>query len=243
MIVKTLFLILGIAVTLDGVFMWLTSNFNLGNVLTLLLGAALLSFGFFHTCLSKPWKIAVLAVFILVAVSVTALLGFGLTDTVTYEEDAVIVLGAAVRGEVPSGALQDRLDAALKYHEKNPNAIIVVSGGQGPQEDITEALAMERYLSARGVPMEKILKEERSTSTLENFKFSKVLLDERFGTTYTACFITNEYHIYRAGNFAEQALFPPLTHFHSSTRWYGVLPGVLRECLAVAKYWVLDSRQ
>lgn len=241
MIVKILFLILGAAVTLDGIFMWLTSNFNLGNVMTLLLGAVLLAFGFFHTCLSKPWKIAVWAVFVLVIVSVTALLGFGLTDTVTHEEDAVIVLGAAVRGEVPSGALQDRLDAALRYFEKNPDVLIVVSGGQGPQEDITEALAMERYLMANDVPQVQILKEERSTSTLENFRFSKTLLDERF-ETYSACFITNEYHIYRSGKFAEQAGFPPLTHCHSNTRWYGILPGVLRECLAVAKYWVLDRQ-
>lgn len=236
---KVLFLILGVAVTLDGVFMWFTSNFNLGNVMTLLLGAALIAFGILHRHLPKPWKMAVIAGFLLVALVITALLVFGLTDTADYTEDAVIVLGAAVRGEVPSGALRDRLDAALRYFEQNPDAIIVVSGGQGPQEAITEALAMERYLTAHGVPQAQILKEERSTSTLENFEFSKALLDARF-EDYTACFVTNEYHIYRAGQIARQAGFAPLAHVHSNTRWYGILPGVLRECLAVMKYWVFD---
>ena len=240
MILKIIFLILGAAVTLDGIFMWFTSNFNLGNVVTLLLGAALIAFGCLHAHLPKLWKSAALAAFILIFLAVAALLVFGLTDTATYEEDAVIVLGAAVRGEVPSGALQDRLDAALDYYGKNPDAVIVVSGGQGPQEDITEALAMERYLTARGVPQAQIIKEERSTSTLENFRFSKALLDGRF-EDHTACFITNEYHIYRSGKFAEQAGFAPLTHVHSNTRWYGILPGVLRECLAVMKYWVFDQ--
>lgn len=242
MVLKTVFLILGIAVTLDGIFMWFTSNFTLGNVMTLLLGAAMIAFGYWHEHLSKPWRSAVIAVFLLVLIVTTSLLVFGLTDTATYEEDAVIVLGAAVRGEVPSGALQDRLDAALRYHEKNQNAYIVVTGGQGYQEDITEALAMERYLAARGVPHEKIIKEEQATSTLENFQFSKALLDARLDGDYTACFITNEYHIYRSGKFAEQAGFPPLAHVHSNTRWYGVLPGVLREILAVTKYWILDHR-
>lgn len=238
---KALFLILGVAVTLDGIFMWFTSNFNLGNVMTLLLGAALIAFGALHHHLSKPWKLAILAVFLLVLVVITALLVFGLTDTVDYHEDAVIVLGAAVRGEVPSGALQDRLDAALRYFEKNPTATIVVSGGQGPQEDITEALAMERYLIAHGVPQAQILKEERSTSTEENFKFSKAMLDAHFAEDYTVCFVTNEYHIFRAGRIAQQAGLDSLTHVHSNTRWYGILPGVLRECLAVMKYWFFDQ--
>lgn len=236
MVLKYLFLVMGFAVTLDGVFMWFTSNFTLGNVLTLALGGAMLAFGLLHHLLPKPWKAAVLAVFLLTALSVTLLTAYGMTDTATYEEDAVIVLGAAVRGEVPSGALQDRLDAAAAYYAKNPETLIVVSGGQGPQEDISEALAMERYLLAHGVPQAHILKEEQATSTLENFQFSKALLDARFEGDYSACFITNEYHIYRSGRYVMQAGFPPLTHVHSATRWYGLLPGVLRECAAVVKY-------
>ncbi|MBQ9968451.1 MAG: YdcF family protein [Oscillospiraceae bacterium] len=238
---KLLFLILGAAVTLDGIFMWLTSNFTMGNVMNLALGAALLAFGLLHHLLSKGLRLIVITAFLLVALAVALLTLYGTADTVTYEEDAVIVLGAAVRGKIPSGALQDRLDAALRYHGKNPDAVIVVSGGQGAQEDITEALAMERYLTARGVPKEKILKEERATSTLENFRFSKALLDAELGESYTACFITNEYHVYRAGRYAEQVGFEPLTHAHSNTRWYGLLAGVLRECLAVAKYHLIDA--
>jgi len=241
-VLKIIFLILGFAVTADGIFMWCTSNFNLGNVMTLLLGAALITFGFLHTHLPRLWKFTALAAFLLVLLAVGTLLSFGLTDTATYEEDAVIVLGAAVRGEVPSGALRDRLNAALRYHKKNPDALIVVSGGQGPQEDITEALAMERFLTARGVPPEKILKEEQATSTLENFQFSKALLDAHFESGYTACFVTNEYHIYRAGCFARQTGIDAMTHYHSITPWYDILPGVLRECLAVIKYWALDSQ-
>lgn len=240
MILKLLFLILGLGVTANGVLTWFTSNFNLGNVATILLGVAMTLFGFFSSQLSKPFRLAACAVFLLIALAMSLLLGYGLTDNVTYREDAVIVLGAAIHGEVPSGALRDRLAVAVDYHKKNPDAIIVVSGGQGAQEDITEALAMERWLISHGVKAENILKEERATSTQENFRFSKALLDDRLEQDYTVCFVSNEYHIFRSGSIALQEGFEDLSHMHSNTKWYGVLPGVLREILAVAKHLILD---
>ena len=229
---------LGVAVTANSVFAWFTSNFNLGNVMTLLFGLALLAFAMFYCALTHAIRAVAYAVFAAAILCISLLLGCGFRDTATYEEDAIIVLGAAVRGEIPSGALRDRLDVAVAYWEKNPNAVIVVTGGQGAQEDITEALAMERYLLAHGVDKDHIIKEERSTSTEENFVFSKALLDETLGRDHTACFITNEYHIYRAGELAKQAGYEQITHMHSRTKWYSILPGTLRECLAVLKFWI-----
>ena len=101
-------------------------------------------------------------------------------STVTYKEDAIIVLGAAVHGKTPSRTLRYRLKKAVDYHEQNPDAIIIVSGGQGAQEDISEAEAMKIYLVENGVASNKIIKEDKSTSTAENFKFSKEILDETF---------------------------------------------------------------
>jgi len=74
--------------------------------------------------------------------------------------DYLVILGAGLRGEVPSMALYQRLYASLEYIEINPKVKIVVSGGQGPGESITEALAMERFLINHGVAKEQIIKEE-----------------------------------------------------------------------------------
>ena len=49
---------------------------------------------------------------------------------------------------------------------RNYKAIIIVSGGQGPQEDITEALAMERYLKNKGIPQERIIKKNAQQALL-----------------------------------------------------------------------------
>lgn len=88
---------------------------------------------------------------------------YGVRDTVTYEEQAVIVLGAGIKGNQVSRTLQLRLDKTIEYAQKNPNALIVVSGGQGPQETVTEACAMEKYLLENGIRAERILKEEQAT--------------------------------------------------------------------------------
>ena len=163
---------------------------------------------------------------------------YGKSDSTTYTEDAVIVLGAAVHGKSPSLTLKKRLDKAVEYHKQNPNAIIIVSGGQGAQEDISEAEAMEIYLIDQGVAADKIIKEDKSTSTTENFTFSKEILDKHFNKEYTTCFITNEYHVLRAADCAKDVGFDDISHLHSNTNLSYLMSGSLRECLAVIKHIV-----
>lgn len=116
--------------------------------------------------------------------------------------EAVIVLGCQVRGEEPSLMLQRRLDAALEVLDENPEALCVVSGGQGSGEDISEAEAMKRYLTERGVSADRIILEDRSISTRENIRFSAELLKQR-GLS-RAVIATNEFHQYRAGIYAKR---------------------------------------
>ncbi len=166
---------------------------------------------------------------------------FGLNDTVTYDEDVIIVLGAGIRGETPTKALVYRLNKALEYHERNPKALIVVSGGQGPREDISEALAMERYLVERGVTSSNIIKEDKSTSTQENFLFSKRILDNHFDREYTTSYVTNDFHIFRASIYAKIAGLSP-NRLHASTPWYLVPPSYFRECAAVIKLLIVLAK-
>ena len=212
-----------------------TSNFNAFLIGIFCVSALMVIYG---VCLrSKKLTIAVTAA---AAVLFVAFIGFnvflcrfGQTDTATYEEDALIVLGAGIVGETPSLILQARLEAALVYYQQNPDVIIVVSGGQGPREDITEALAMERYLTAHGVPLESILKEEASTSTWENLLLSKQILDEHFDGTYTAAILTNDFHIFRAGILAKRTGLDGTTHVHAKIPRYTVPANYLREAIAV----------
>ncbi len=243
-ILKSILIILGIAVLTNGIVLSFTTNLNLGNVLTLLLGGVLIFWYMFFNTLVRALPKWIRAIFIIVlvfAISLSSFLFcFGKNNNVTYKEDAIIVLGAGIHGETPSRILADRLNSAIEYHKKNPDSVIVVSGGQGHQESIPEALAMERYLIAKGIPSDKIIKEDKSKSTYENFVNSKAILDSTFNSDYSVAFITNEYHVYRARGIAKSAGLQT-THYHSSTLWYSVLPGTLRECLAVMKFWVFKN--
>jgi len=237
--------VIGALLVLDAVFLGMVGNFNFGLIVTFMLGAGLLAYGAFTdriNMLIPCWVRRVVLLCLCCGIAlITFLAVYGNVDTADYKEDAVVVLGAGLKGETPSLPLVRRLDKAVEYYENNNAAVIVVSGGKGFQEDITEALAMERYLVRKGVPMESIIKEEQATSTFENFKYSKELLDKHFGDSYKTTFITNDFHIYRASRLAKLAGIEEVSHISGITEWYTLPVNYLRECFAVAKLWILKK--
>ncbi len=111
----------------------------------------------------------------------------------------LVVLGCGIKPDgTPSWALANRLDAALDYVRENPETRVVVSGGQGSNEPIPEALSMARYLQARGIPATEILLEDRSTSTMENFQFSREILQAHGWDGEPILFATNDFHLFRS---------------------------------------------
>jgi len=113
----------------------------------------------------------------------------------------VIVLGAKVKpGGVPSLSLKNRLEEAVKYLNKYPHVKVIVSGGQGADEDRTEASVMLKYLQDNGIDTNRILVEDQSTSTYENLLFSKELLPTG---TKRITIVSNDFHLKRAKYLAE----------------------------------------
>jgi uncharacterized SAM-binding protein YcdF (DUF218 family) len=84
----------------------------------------------------------------------------------------VIVLGCRVKGTRPTRMLRRRLETAYRYLCRNPQAVCIVSGGKGADEMISEAEAMHAYLLKLGLDPSRIYTEDKSTSTLENLRFS-----------------------------------------------------------------------
>lgn len=115
------------------------------------------------------------------------------------ERDYLIVLGAAVHGDTPSLALQHRLEGALDYMEKHPESVAIVSGGKGQGENISEALCMYNWLTEHGISAERIIMEDKATSTMENLQFSFEIIrsrgDEPDGNI---AIVSSAYHLYRA---------------------------------------------
>ena len=123
--------------------------------------------------------------------------------------DAVIVLGAGLINNNPSLVLASRLNAAIRYTETRDDIPIIVTGGLGQGQNITEAEAMARYLIVRGVDEERIWKEEASTNSHENIRFAKEIMRAKGINPENAkvAIVSNEFHLYRAKLIAEKAGF------------------------------------
>ena len=166
-------------------------------------GAVLIRYGGKHPGFFPGWlKYAVSAVVLLGMIGFILLCGLvisGMKTAARKNLDYVVVLGAHVKGDVPSKALELRLKAALKYARENEDTILILSGGQGFGEDITEAKCMENYLTAHGISRERLVLEEKSTNTKENLKFS----DELTGCSgKNTGILSNNFHVYRAVRLA-----------------------------------------
>lgn len=185
----------------------------------------------------------ILSLFALWLVSFIIVVTILITSAISDKEqqvDCIITLGAGLKGETPTLVLVERLNYTIEYFNENPDTKIIVSGGQGPGETITEAEAMKRYLIDSGIPQDVILKEEQSTSTYENMIFSKKLYERTFGTRLKkVMIITNDFHMFRSKMLAKRADLEPYG-ISSGTPWY-IYPNVLlREYFALFKSLILD---
>jgi uncharacterized SAM-binding protein YcdF (DUF218 family) len=151
----------------------------------------------------------------------------------------VIVLGSGIRGTSIPVMLQRRLEQALAYARENPRAILVVTGGRGYGEDIAEAEAMRRFLIARGIAPARILVEDKSRNTYENFANAKTLLARHFaGKPYVAAVVTSDFHMFRALGIARRYGIPARS-YNAPLDFYLRSGSFLRETLSIVKFWAL----
>lgn len=151
------------------------------------------------------------------------------------DETWIIVLGAQVRGRKITDSLKRRLDTALEYLRKYPQMRVVVSGGKGRGEDVTEAFAMSEYLELHGIEKKRILQETESVSTLENLKYSKKLLN---GYKGPVGIVSNNFHVYRACLYAGRAGFTDAYPIAAGCHPLLFPNYMVRECMAVWKLWL-----
>ena len=113
----------------------------------------------------------------------------------------MVVLGAKVKHGRPSRALLLRLESALAYAEENPETVLILSGGQGPDEALSEAVCMQEWLLSNGLEKSRLVLEDRSTSTRENLVFSDRMTGCKEGPVLV---VTNDFHVYRAVQLARK---------------------------------------
>jgi uncharacterized SAM-binding protein YcdF (DUF218 family) len=152
----------------------------------------------------------------------------------------LVVLGAGLRGDRPSLTLAGRLATGLDYLQRHRETRVLVSGGQGFEETMTEATAMQRFLVHHGIASERIIKEEESTSTMENLRLCKALL-ERHGMQpdEPVGFVSSDFHMFRVKFLARRVgLHAQL--LAAKSPWYLLPNTCTREYFAVIKSLLID---
>ena len=168
---------------------------------------------------------------------------YGSYDHIQGNPQVMVILGCQVKPWGPSILLQDRLDKALDYLDDHPDLTIVVSGGQGPDEPVSEAQCMYDYLTEQGVNGDQILMEDQSSNTWENIRYTQELLREKNVDTGEVVVVSNGFHLTRVrmlwsraweGDCTLSTLAAPSSHVPSRLKMY------LREPLALVKSFVFD---
>lgn len=203
------------------------------------LGAVCLTFGVLNFLKRKIFK----TIFkIVLALGLTAMIVTGVfigsfaDGADDPRAEYVIVLGAGVNGTQPSVSLRERLEAAVSYWEEYPDAILILSGGQGEHEEITEAQCMHTWLTAHGVPAENLRKEEQATTTQENIRYSLDLIEQESGLCPSQVgIISSEYHLLRASMIADDMAVEAVCYPAETGRFTYFCNMFVREIFAVWK--------
>ncbi|PJN86887.1 YdcF family protein [Bacillus sp. mrc49] len=191
---------------------------------------------------SKAVKKAVKSI-IIVAVLVMVYFGFlhmkiqeSKHQAIPEGADYLIILGARVKGSVPSLSLQYRIDKASEYLLANKQTVAIVSGGKGHGEDISEAQAMQRGLIEKGIEGTRIIMEDKSTTTYENIVFSKEFIPDQASP---GVIVSNDFHIYRAVAIATKEGLN-IKGIPAKTPKVSVPKSYFREYLAITKYYLTE---
>lgn len=177
---------------------------------------------------------ACLIVFVIVEVTITTYMNERPSDNLEY----VIVLGAGLRGKVPTNPLRVRIEKAYEYMSENDRTILIASGGQGSDEDMSEAQCIKDKLVERGIDPDRIILEDKSTSTEENLINSMAIIED---ADASVGIITNGFHEYRANLIAADVGYKNAASVPAITLFPVGIHYTVREFFGVVQYLVFRS--
>lgn len=242
---KRLFLAAGVCLVLAAVFAFAAVGYKTTAFCLCVLAAILAFYGFMVRRGTKAARVlSILGAFaIALGLALFTVAEVPVLGAAHGDDDAdapyLIVMGAAVHGTTPSLSMVERTEAALAWLEAHPDGVAVVSGGQGPGEDMTEAAAMTEYLTARGVDPARIWQEPEAASSCENILFSlRVIADHGGDPAGRVALCSSEYHLCRMRYMAERLGCDPVLAAartgHGSLR----VNYFIREAFAMWKCWL-----
>lgn len=185
----------------------------------------------------------IISVFLIVFIVTESLIIFYPKNNFEVKSDYLLILGASVKKNTPSTTLKGRLNTALKYLKVNDDCYVVVSGGKGNGENITEAKAMKDYLTKNGINKNRIIEEDKATNTYENFKYSKSKIEEHSKGKLKDLrikIVTTDFHVLRSKILAYRNGYKNTSFYASKSKLSFVPTYYTREFFALWKTIVFD---
>lgn len=222
---------------IEGIKLIKREGFSFSNMLSLLFafGILVVLFGlpFLNNILQSPiitYLYGILSVIIAYFSAVLAIFTFSaLLNLIHFRKrknlDQIVVLGSGILKEKVTPLLASRIEKGIELQKINPQAVLILSDGQGPGEDIPEGKAMKKYALEHGADPNRTISEEKSKNTYENLEFSSDLFPKPYGKT---ALVTTRYHVFRALVLAKKENIPCIG-YGSKTKWYFTLNAFLRE--------------
>ncbi|MDQ0243101.1 uncharacterized SAM-binding protein YcdF (DUF218 family) [Bacillus fengqiuensis] len=187
--------------------------------------------------IKRKWIWGIGFLFVLYVLAVSVLMYSAAHDIPPKKAEYLIVLGAKVNGSDMSLSLYNRAEAAHRYLQENSETKVIVTGGKGRGEYITEAEAVETYLLDNNIGSNRILKEDKSTSTFENFLFAKDIISD---LQADVVIVSNDFHLFRARMIAERLGYMNVHTLAAPTPNVVKIQTYAREYAAILKSYMWD---
>ncbi|CAI2692923.1 hypothetical protein AKUA2103_13100 [Apilactobacillus kunkeei] len=234
----------------NGIIVWRRESHSLANLLTLIIGIflliyPLLSFLFFRKIIPKPYNLMIehfteMGAFYMISIFLIFSLSVWICNLYRPkpDKDFIIILGAGLlNGNEVSPLLASRIDRAIDFYQAQINSgqkhpLIICSGGQGGDEKIPEGVAMRNYVLQKDINPDDVVAEDKSVNTIQNFLFSKKIVDRYKLNPNNGIFVSNNYHIYRAADYAKNAGMK-ISGIGSKTSGFFLPNAIIREFIAI----------
>ncbi|GAA2172680.1 hypothetical protein GCM10009846_11600 [Agrococcus versicolor] len=201
-------LVLGLALVANGLLMLRRERRSIANALSLAAGVAVVAL-YALGAVTIAGELAWVAIVVLLLAAPVGYLGVVLVAYLAWSlayariaarapvAAAVVVLGAGLVDGRVSPLLAARVARGVALAQEDRRTLLVLSGGQGPDEPRSEAAAMAEHAASLGVAADRLVLEDASTTTEENLRLSRAILDER-GLQGPVTVVTSDYHAFRA---------------------------------------------
>jgi uncharacterized SAM-binding protein YcdF (DUF218 family) len=155
------------------------------------------------------------------------------------DQAVVIVLGAQVVNSKPTLILAGRIKSAADYLSSHPDSVCIASGGQGADENISEAQCIrDSLIIDYGINSNRIYLEDKSFSTSQNLENSANIISKN-GLSTNVVIATDGFHMFRAKTLARWKGLVPYS-CPASTDKRLVLSLYLREFVGIPKTFLMD---